>query len=151
MAAYMAARRRKRRKMLISILGGSCNRCETAEDLEFDHINPAEKCFQLSGKALDKPWESLLEEAKKCQLLCHEHHREKTVEHGETGGGWNKITGPEGFQHGTESGYMRGGCRCDACRKARHDARITRGELKGTRGQYRSRSDVTQLGRVMDC
>lgn len=143
MAEYMAKRRARRRLELITLLGGVCVRCGTQKDLEFDHVDPATCSFRLSGKGLDKPWVVLLAEAAKCQLLCHLHHREKTVECGEAGGGWNKIDGPDGFQHGTESGYMRGKCRCPECRTARHSARVLRGELKGSRGQYR-RSGVTQ-------
>ena len=150
MAAYMANRRANRRLGLIAWLGGKCVRCGTTVDLQFDHKDPSTMAFRLNGSALDKPWLVLVAEARKCQLLCPPHHIEKSRENGEFGGGWNKIDGPEGFAHGTESGYMRGGCRKDCCRKARHDARVLRGELKGTRGHYQ-RSGVAQSGRVADC
>ena len=151
MAAYMAARRLRRRQELIALLGGVCTRCGTCENLEFDHVDRTTREFNLSGKGLDKPWPVLLAEVAKCQLLCKPHHLEKTREYGDnTGGGWNKIDGPGGFQHGTEAGYMRGGCRCWDCRKARYERRVERGETKGTRGMYK-RSGVAQSGRVVDC
>jgi hypothetical protein len=140
MAKYMAARRASRRATLIKQLGGHCVRCATTEDLQFDHIVPGSQAFRISGKGLDKPWSVIQAEVVKCQLLCDPCHRAKSKECGETGGGWNKIDGPDGFRHGTESGYMRGGCRCDDCSQARHDARIARGELKGSRGRYKTRS-----------
>lgn len=141
----MADRRARRRLELAALLGGHCahDGCEETDGLDFDHIEPGSCNFRLSGRGLDKPWPVLLAEIAKCQLLCKPHHRKKTIECGETGGGWNKIDGPDGFQHGTEPGYMRGGCRCQDCRKARYDARVVRGELKGTRGEYK-RSGVTQ-------
>lgn len=143
MAQYMALRRARRRQELIVLLGGQCVRCGTIELLDFDHVVPKSQSFRISGRGLDKPWPILLAEVAKCQLLCRPCHKAKSKECGETGGGWNKIDGPEGFQHGTESGYMRGRCRCEPCRKARYDARVGRGELKGTRGQYRPRSVST--------
>lgn len=125
MAKYMAERRRNRRKQLIEMLGGKCVRCGSTDNLEFDHIIPATKSFTISSaKALDGPWERLLEEAAKCQLLCSECHRRKTKECGETGGGHNRID-----DHGTEAMYQKG-CRCDPCWQARRNARIRRGEFK---------------------
>ena len=83
MAAYMAKRRADRRQRLIALLGGTCARCPASEDLDFDHKDPATKKFNLSGRSLDKPWAVLLEEARKCQLLCRLHHHEKTLENGD--------------------------------------------------------------------
>jgi hypothetical protein len=125
MAEYMAERRRNRRKQLIEMLGGVCVRCGKGEPLDFDHIIPETKLFNISSaKALDGPWERLLQEAAKCQLLCPECHRKKSKENGELGGGQNRID-----DHGTEAMYQKG-CRCDFCRQARRDARVRRGELK---------------------
>lgn len=83
MAVYMAERRERRRQKLIDLLGGICIRCGTTKNLEFDHRDPVTKGFNLSGKALDKPWSEILIEAEKCQLLCHSHHLEKTIENGD--------------------------------------------------------------------
>ena len=126
MAAYMAERRRNRREKLVELLGGVCVRCDADKALDFDHIIPGSQSFRISGKALDKPWEQLLAEVKKCQLLCRPCHRIKSKECGETGGGHNRID-----DHATEAMYMKG-CHCDPCRQARHDARVRRGDLKGS-------------------
>jgi hypothetical protein len=137
MREYMARRRAERRRRLIELPGGQCARCGVIDDLQFDHVDGVDREFRLNGKDLDGPWERILAEAAKCQLLCPPCHRAKSKECGETGGGWNRIDGPDGFEHGTEPGYMRGGCRCWSCRKARYDARVRRGELSGSRNPYR--------------
>lgn len=83
MRQYMADRRAKRKQQLIEMLGGHCARCEVTDELDFDHIDPKTKSFQISGRALDKPWALLLEEVAKCQLLCRPHHLEKSLENGD--------------------------------------------------------------------
>ena len=118
MKDYMSARRNKRRVELIGILGGVCVRCGTSQDLEFDHIVPGSQDFRISGRGLDKPWDQLVTEVAKCQLLCSSCHHKKTTESYETLGGWNANTSriPE---HGTAACYSRLKCRCAACRKAK--------------------------------
>lgn len=128
MALYMRERRKSRRIKLIALAGGKCIECGSVEDLEFDHRDPTTRSFHLSGKALDGKWERILEELDKCDLLCRPHHRIKTNANGEHGGGHNRID-----DHGTEAMYAKG-CKCDPCVLARYNARVRRGELKGTRG-----------------
>ena len=113
-------------------LGGCCVRCGTTENLQFDHIIPGSRIRAISS-ATNWSLARFLAEVDKCQLLCDAHHREKSKECGEQGGGWNRIDNPE---HGTEICYTRG-CRCEPCRQARHDVRVRRGELNGTRGHYK--------------
>ena len=78
-------RRRERqqevRKKLQQVLGGVCIECGINDYrlLDFDHINPATKTMNISQK-LHLPWEVLLEEVAKCQLLCPNCHRLKTME-----------------------------------------------------------------------
>ena len=117
MAHYMAARRACRRAQLIKLLGGTCVRCSTTELLEFDHIVPGSQSFRINGRALDKPWEDLLAEVEKCQLLCPPCHRAKSKECGETGGGWNKNEDP--YEHGTVRCYQETKCKCSACKLAK--------------------------------
>lgn len=81
----MDARRRDAR----AFLGGVCVVCGSIEDLHFDHIDPDTKTFKISAN-LNRRWEALVEELKKCQLLCGYHHREKTKTNAEHAGGWNK-------------------------------------------------------------
>ena len=70
---------REVRRRLVSEFGGRCGvcgyeRCMSA--LEFHHMEPAEKRFALSGPALLRPWRFVIEEARKCVLLCANCHRE---------------------------------------------------------------------------
>lgn len=106
MAVYMKNRRKQRREKLISILGDKCVNCESLDNLQLDHKDRSNKSFGLSGYSLDKPWEFLLEELKKCQLLCKDCHSKKTL---------RELGGP--VQHGSFNMYTRHKCRCDSCRK----------------------------------
>jgi hypothetical protein len=132
MALYMRERRKSRRDKLIEMAGGQCVRCGSAERLEFDHRDRTTKSFVLSGRDLDKAWNTIVAELAKCDLLCRACHHFKTVENNETGSGsgHNRID-----EHGTEAMYAKG-CKCVPCRIARYDARVRRGELRGTRGPY---------------
>jgi len=83
---YNVEFRIERRKILIKHLGGKCNNCgcDDHEVLEFDHIDPKTKTIAISRNmflALD----TLLEELKKCQLLCVQCHTKKTMDNKEYG------------------------------------------------------------------
>ena len=119
MRAYMARRREDRRTKLINFLGGWCFRCGSDEDLQFDHITPGTRSFVLSGKAFDRSWTELAIELDKCQLLCRSCHLQKTIENGETGGGWNKGQSQLNLVHGTAYMYNQNKCRCIDCKYAR--------------------------------
>lgn len=76
--------RMARKIKLIQIMGGKCQKCgyaKSAAALDFDHINPSTKKRTLSHLlASQEPeaFEMAIEEAKQCQLLCSNCHREKT-------------------------------------------------------------------------
>lgn len=81
--AYQAEYRRKRRDKAIELLGGKCVICGTTDNLEINHIDPQAKSFSLGkwdGKAADY-WA----EVAKCNLLCHEHHKEETLRQQQAG------------------------------------------------------------------
>ena len=66
------------KERLISVFDDKCaicgyNKCHSA--LEFHHINPELKNFTISQNT-SKGWQTLLEEAKKCVLVCSNCHRE---------------------------------------------------------------------------
>lgn len=83
-------------------LGGCCAVCGTTENLEFDHIDPAVKSFTLSSSRPSRSaWDA---EVAKCQLLCYEHHKEKTARE-------MRVE-----VHGTWGMYRNRKCRCDVCR-----------------------------------
>jgi len=65
------------REILIEKMGGKCVECVCTETLEFDHIDPSTKSFNIAA-GYSKPKEDLLAEVAKCQLLCNKCHIEKT-------------------------------------------------------------------------
>lgn len=72
-------KRYNKKKRAVEYLGGKCidcgyNKCIAA--LEFDHINPALKEFQISGNRGFK-WETVQKELDKCVLRCANCHRER--------------------------------------------------------------------------
>lgn len=106
----------ERRVHLITLLGGCCSRCSenSIEKLEFDHIDRSKKSFGLSGANFEKRMECLVQEAKKCQILCMDCHIAKTkIEMG-------YRPKPE---HGTPSMYTNQKCRCEPCKKAWAESR----------------------------
>lgn len=69
--------KKRKKKELVEYKGGKCekcgyNKCITA--LEFHHLDPTKKDFQISGK--NYKIERLKEEVDKCILVCSNCHRE---------------------------------------------------------------------------
>lgn len=92
-------------------LGGQCNRCGSQNDLEFDHIDPRGKDFDVARKAASVSKERFWSEVTKCQLLCRPCHTSKGFDDGTH----------QRRKHGTRSMYASHGCRCDPCTKAQRD------------------------------
>jgi len=72
-----------RKKKLVEMLGGSCSECgykKCLAGLSFHHIDPESKSFGISEKGLLKKWNDLVEETKKCKLLCLNCHAETHYE-----------------------------------------------------------------------
>lgn len=109
MRQYMTNYRSTLREEFIDLLGGQCVQCSSTTDLEFDHIDPKTKLFNISG--FHKSREALLAELKKCQLLCSECHKAKTQALPRTLKGCGSV-----------SSYRRG-CRCAACKHEMLEAR----------------------------
>lgn len=98
---YVKKWRTETKKRMVMAMGGKCqicgyNRCNNA--LEFHHIDPKEKDFAF-GKALANPkkWNTVVEELRKCVLLCANCHREVHD---------NAVSLPINFQNFDES-YAR--------------------------------------------
>jgi 5-methylcytosine-specific restriction endonuclease McrA len=108
---YQLERYHKRRNDAITMLGGKCFKCESTQNLQFDHIKAIEKSFGVS-KLWSISEKSFLQEIQKCQLLCETCHIEKSKYEGDYGGGHNKNKNFD--SHGTGSRYAAG-CRCDDC------------------------------------
>ena len=64
-----------RKNLLKEKMGGKCVKCGTTEHLQFDHINPLEKSYNISNNFFRK---DIDKEIAKCQLLCSKCHLEKT-------------------------------------------------------------------------
>ena len=103
---YKAARRAE------WFAGKSCVECDSSEDLQADHIDPAGKSPHIKISHNVWSWSKEKREAElaKCQVLCESCHKKKTSE-------WWAAQ----RQHGAETLY-RLGCRCDPCR-INHNAR----------------------------
>ena len=87
--------------------GKSCVICGTTQSLEVDHIDPEQK---VSHRIWTWAIPRRDAELAKCQILCTEHHKEKT-----------RADRPIP-EHGTISRYGSiHKCRCDLCRRANAD------------------------------
>lgn len=68
------------KRRIVEIMGGQCEICgynKCLDALEFHHKDPSKKDFQICCTGGCPSFERLLEEAKKCQLLCANCHREE--------------------------------------------------------------------------
>lgn len=77
---YVKKWRRTTKSRIIESMGGSCaccgyNKCQSA--LALHHLDPSKKDFALGAiRASIKSWKTIVEEIKKCILLCHVCHCE---------------------------------------------------------------------------
>ena len=72
--------RQRRREFLHDLLGGKCvvcGYCKTNRALEFHHVEPDEKIFQLSREGLSYSLKRVTAETMKCVILCANCHREE--------------------------------------------------------------------------
>jgi hypothetical protein len=69
-----------RKKQLVEMGGGKCSRCGYKKNLSaltFHHLNSKEKNFKLDMRSLsNRKFPDVLNEYKKCNLLCHNCHSE---------------------------------------------------------------------------
>lgn len=83
----MNKRYHKLRSEYVEILGGKCVDCGALDNLEFDHVDPTTKTYDV-GKILTHKRSKVLAELEKCVLRCSLCHvkkstREQSVEHGQ--------------------------------------------------------------------
>ena len=98
-----------------------CVVCGSKEFLEIDHIDPATK---ISHRIWSWSEERRSEELSKCQTLCFDHHKVKTM-----------ASYASKRTHGTGTMYNHG-CRCSSCRAYKtHRARIYRSVAQRQRRQ----------------
>jgi rubrerythrin len=71
--------RRKTKEKLVLAMGGKCNICgynKCNAALSFHHLDPFQKDFEISSISSPKKLEYLIEEVKKCILVCNNCHAE---------------------------------------------------------------------------
>lgn len=95
MRKWIAARR------AAYLIDKSCVVCGSKDRLEVDHIDPEQK---VEHRIWSWSVERRDAELAKCQILCYEHHLQKTV------AAMPRTT------HGTYQMYHAYACRCAACR-----------------------------------
>jgi hypothetical protein len=74
---------KRRMHDLVKACGGRCSRCRKSfmeVSLEFDHIDRSTKVANVSAFVAASNMVGAVQEAKKCQLLCQDWHKEKTTE-----------------------------------------------------------------------
>lgn len=104
-----------RRKKIFEYLGGKCVVCGSTENLQVDHVDHNNKTFPILQN-YSIAWDFLVEEMKKCQVLCKKHHLEKSIQEGSLAKGW---TNQPQWKHGTLKMYQKKKCRCELCLEAR--------------------------------
>lgn len=136
---YLKDRYEKQRAEIIALLGGVCAVCGSPEALEVDHIDWVKKTVDV-GRLWTKNTRPLLDaELEKCQLLCKDHHIQKSksdqMEMRAAG-----LAGFTPFKHGTVYSFMRKKCNCIICDERKrewYDARNAARRKSGGRGPYR--------------
>lgn len=79
MLDYTNTYRLKKKIAAIKYKGGKCELCgynKYTGALDFHHIDPLLKNFDLGGVGIQKSWDKLKIELDKCQLLCRNCHFE---------------------------------------------------------------------------
>jgi hypothetical protein len=73
-------RRREIKRKAVELLGGKCQRCgynKCLRALQFHHLDPEQKCFGIGEPSATRIWFRIVEELKKCILLCANCHAEE--------------------------------------------------------------------------
>lgn len=91
---------------MIEALGGECVDCGTVDDLQFDHVDPTSKAFEVSTAIDSRPRTQVWEELRKCVLRCESCHIVKSRREGS-------------FHNVEHAGGLTGkrGCKCQPCRQ----------------------------------
>jgi transcriptional regulator with XRE-family HTH domain len=73
----VVAHRRRVKRILVAEAGGRCRRCgydEHPAALQFHHLDPATKAFNISAQGVTRSLVKVRAEAEKCVLLCGNCH-----------------------------------------------------------------------------
>ncbi len=96
-----------RMDFLIKESGGKCTTCGSVDELEFHHIDPNTKSFNVSV-GWSRSLHVVLSEIAKCKLLCRKCHIGVSLLLGHMPGA--------PARHGTINMYGHQKCRCQECR-----------------------------------
>ncbi len=99
MSDYMLKRYHTKMTDAKEQFGNVCSLCGSSEQLEFHHVNQADKSFTIGSKMLSLSDAKIQAELEKCQLICSLCHRQQ-----------HASSAP----CGTAQRYWRG-CRCKPC------------------------------------
>lgn len=146
--AYLRARYVEQRKEMLDYLGGKCVDCGSTESLEIDHIDWRTKSFTVGGLYGLSRLPEVYAEMDKCQLLCREHHAEKTKQ--DLAEQRRENLNYAEVRHGSKTCWMKTKCRCELCnesRRAWNDARNTARRATGgdKRQKYGRPSDHGEI------
>ena len=109
----MKERRNANRAYAIGKLGGKCVNCGATEHLQFDHIKTRrEHGGSIVANMLAHGRSRLDKELERCQLLCRDCHRDKTMNDMK----WKDSK----TEHGTPRSYLH--CKCTICRTAHNNS-----------------------------
>jgi len=74
--AKVKAWRKNTKQKMFEAFGGKCGYCGLVDDpiiYDYHHLDPSKKEFSPTSSSI--AWEKLVEEAKKCAMLCSHCHR----------------------------------------------------------------------------
>lgn len=77
--AHVKNFRRKKKEQLVNQFGGKCCICgysKSVRNLSFHHVDPSTKSFGIATKGNDLGITKVIDEAKKCILVCANCHGE---------------------------------------------------------------------------
>lgn len=150
---YLRERYAQQRSDMYAYLGGVCVVCGSTEQLEIDHVNWREKSFPVGQLWPVKKLPEVYRELDKCQLLCKDHHLEKSsVDQREIAA---EMRSP--FKHGTTYSFMKAKCTCDECKVARDEFNRGRREARAANakrepyGRPAAHGDILQYRRGCKC
>jgi hypothetical protein len=78
-SCYVAQFRNNRKEKAVKLLGGKCCKCgydKCLKALQFHHIDPNKKNFEISSSSSKVSWNVIEKELKKCILVCANCHAE---------------------------------------------------------------------------
>jgi len=115
---YQKQRYAERKARATELLGGQCSSCSSVDDLQFDHVDPETKSYNITRMFSKYSWGAIAEELTKCQLLCVDCHIAKSQSEALGRRAWNAGTKKI---HGSYYGVYTLKCSCGECAEYREE------------------------------